>query len=87
MIGLRVVPALAGYVVTLPAHATSLARAGRMGALRSLFTRKEIWAICITQYTQSWGMYGLVGFLMCSAGASSWDSRQAASCPAQSALA
>eukprot|EP00200_Dunaliella_tertiolecta_P010630 CAMPEP_0202374722 /NCGR_PEP_ID=MMETSP1127-20130417/5492_1 /ASSEMBLY_ACC=CAM_ASM_000462 /TAXON_ID=3047 /ORGANISM="Dunaliella tertiolecta, Strain CCMP1320" /LENGTH=767 /DNA_ID=CAMNT_0048971947 /DNA_START=858 /DNA_END=3162 /DNA_ORIENTATION=+ len=33
------------------------------GGLRALFSRRELWAICVAQYCQSWGMYGLLNWL------------------------
>ncbi|GFH19887.1 MFS domain-containing protein, partial [Haematococcus lacustris] len=29
----------------------------------ALMRRREVWAICVAQYCQSWGMYGLLNWL------------------------
>ncbi len=57
----------------LDAAASDSTAAGASSALSStnkrdrgfwaLLRRKEVWAICAAQYTQSWGMYGLLNWL------------------------
>ncbi|GIL86331.1 hypothetical protein Vretimale_13699 [Volvox reticuliferus] len=36
---------------------------GGGGGPWALLRRREVWAICVTQYAQSWGMYGLLNWL------------------------
>jgi len=38
-------------------------RVGALRALLPLFRRKEVLAICVAQYTGSWGLYGLLNWL------------------------
>ncbi|GIL53864.1 hypothetical protein Vafri_9379 [Volvox africanus] len=56
-------PQVAAQPAAAAGEAAEIAVSGDGSRPWALLRRREVWAICATQYAQSWGMYGLLNWL------------------------